>query len=72
MDEKPSGEASPKIGSVTINFSGADESTMSEKKEAPKPTPAASNTMGLMSHLQRNFGRLYAAQQRYNESINAF
>mmetsp|Transcript_23238 Transcript_23238/g.58724 ORF Transcript_23238/g.58724 Transcript_23238/m.58724 type:complete len:373 (-) Transcript_23238:203-1321(-) len=26
----------------------------------------------LMSHLQRNFGRLYAAQQRYSESISAF
>ncbi|CAD7939267.1 unnamed protein product [Amoebophrya sp. A25] len=26
----------------------------------------------LMSHLQRNFGRLYAAQQRYSESIQAF
>uniref|UniRef100_A0A7S1EZU0 Uncharacterized protein n=1 Tax=Noctiluca scintillans TaxID=2966 RepID=A0A7S1EZU0_NOCSC len=26
----------------------------------------------MMSHLQRNFGRLYAAQQRYNEALNAF
>ncbi|CEL93868.1 unnamed protein product [Vitrella brassicaformis CCMP3155] len=26
----------------------------------------------LMSNLQRNFGRLYAAQQRYNESLEAF
>lgn len=30
------------------------------------------NTTQLMSHLQRNFGRLYAAQQRYQESITAF
>lgn len=28
--------------------------------------------MSLMSHLQRNFGRLYAAQQRYQESMSAF
>lgn len=26
----------------------------------------------LMSNLQRNFGRLYAAQQRYNEALQAF
>ena len=25
-----------------------------------------------MSNLQRNFGRLYAAQQRYNEALQAF
>lgn len=32
--------------------------------------PQASNSM--MSNLQRNFGRLYAAQQRYNEALQAF
>jgi len=26
----------------------------------------------MMSNLQRNFGRLYAAQQRYNEALQAF
>lgn len=26
----------------------------------------------MMSSLQRNFGRLYAAQQRYNEALRAF
>lgn len=32
--------------------------------------PQASSSM--MSNLQRNFGRLYAAQQRYNEALQAF
>lgn len=32
--------------------------------------PQAGSSM--MSSLQRNFGRLYAAQQRYNEALNAF
>jgi len=32
--------------------------------------PQAGSSM--MSNLQRNFGRLYAAQQRYNEALNAF
>merc|ERR1719262_395144 len=32
--------------------------------------PAAGSSM--MSNLQRNFGRLYAAQQRYNEALQAF
>merc|ERR1711957_620167 len=32
--------------------------------------PQAGSSM--MSNLQRNFGRLYAAQQRYNEALQAF
>merc|ERR1712113_602535 len=32
--------------------------------------PEAGSSM--MSNLQRNFGRLYAAQQRYNEALQAF
>jgi hypothetical protein len=46
---------------------------MQNKQEAGEVTEEGSvNVTSLMSHLQRNFGRLYAAQQRYNESIKAF